>query len=362
MRNAKHGGQHKIMAGILITPGKTFGPTEKITTAKLNALGRPIASLEPGAVGINELDADAVRGIINAPGKNLFCNGDFHVWAADDLGLSASIAGVIAGGRTHDYGGAARWVTTNDANRTASRQVFAVGQTEVPDSPTNFMRWVQSAAPVSAAPYMGQRLEDVAPLSGKTVTLSIWVRATAGLTVQPAVRQYFSGAGSADVVTLGTIVALTANAWQKVTQTFTVPDASGKTIGTPPENTFTEFRIMVQPGISFQVDFAQAMLVLGSSAMVWETRLPHEDLIYAARYYQILGLVLSTNITAWTPFVNLRVRMRKQFGGLVITLVPQTGTGATIGGGYQSSLVQTANHSAVSLAYATIDGELNAAT
>lgn len=55
------------MAGILITPGKTFGPNEKITTAKLNALGTPIANLEEDSVGEFELIEAAVQAIAGDP-------------------------------------------------------------------------------------------------------------------------------------------------------------------------------------------------------------------------------------------------------------------------------------------------------
>jgi hypothetical protein len=112
-------------------------------------------------------------------------------------------------------------------------------------------------------------------------------------------------AGSAAVVTAGTVLALVANTWTRLEQVFDVPDISGKTIPDPALSSFTEFRIEVPQGVTFQIDFANAQLEYATGATAFERRLVPEDLAYARYYREGKVMTLSSNITTWKPFISL---------------------------------------------------------
>jgi hypothetical protein len=337
---------------ITITPGKQLAPGELVNNAKLNAIGRPTGRVNAGAIGARELDDATNLAIEAAGGRNLLCNGNFDL---HDYQLTGSVplTGVIAGGFNHDFGAVNRWVTANDANRVASVGIFAAGQTDVPDSPSSYLRWVQTSALSINPAYFGQRLENVTRFSGRKVTFSIWVRADASLSVTPKVRQFFGGgAGSADVITSGTVAALVGGVWTKITAIFDVPSLAGITIGS--NLNFTEFRIDVPQAVAFQIDFAHAQVELGGKASRFDPTAIHEEVAFALRYYEVLYVSLSQNFTQWTPMWRTRTVMARQPD---LTLFPVSSTGATIGN-FGTSIVQTAIHTAQSNAKIVANAEL----
>lgn len=415
---------------ITVTPGKQFVlvPAEKVSLQKLNELGQPVGRVDEGAITIRELDPSIGVVLNSVRGRNLFCNGAFQMWA------NTNLTGLITGGLTHEYGSAARWVTANDANRAITLQNFPTGSTEVPHG-IYFLRWIQSANVANNPSYIGQRIEDVRRFSGQPMAFSVYVRATANITVTPKLRQVFGGvkrtmqttigslgsasgvytdgargfrasevgagivvsgpgpfgpitstintvsnpgsiiidntsggtaagltavitspAGSASVVTAGTAVALVANTWTRIVEPFTVPDVTGKTIPDAAVNSFTEFRVEMPLSTTFQIDFANAQLEVGTDATTFEPRLLPEDLIYSRFYLegQIIGL--SNDITVWKPFITLedkRVRPTLQFAIL------GGGTGAKVELRETDSFVtQGANNSAISTGVVVADSEI----
>lgn len=76
-----------------------------------------------------------------------------------------------------------------------------------------------------------QRIEDVRTLSGKTVTLSFWAKASSGT---PYISAYFEQAfgtgGSSQVTTSGSKQAITAT-WARYSFTTTIPSVLGMTVG-----------------------------------------------------------------------------------------------------------------------------------
>lgn len=354
-----------------VTPGKNWNPAgERVTMSKLNQTAQPAVRVAALSIGAREAIANELRTALNVTGKNLLCNGAFNKWPlVDEAGNAATFGPGIVGTNKHDtsLAGPARWFYPNDTNRVVSRQLFTPGQTEVPDGLVYFLRYTQSA-PISGSinpAYVSQRIEDVTTLSGRKLTFTIWVRAQSNITVNLALRQFFGTGAAADVLVDGPPVALIGNVWTKLSYTFTTPSVSGKTINNAYQAgsfypSFTEFRVVVPQGISFVIDYAHAMLVVGDLEMGWDARLPNEDYLYAARYAQVVGMMLSANLTNWVPFVNLRAPTLR-LAGAVITLVPNTGTGATLGIGvfYQNVLVQTVAHSVQSQAYVMIDNELH---
>lgn len=345
--------------GITITPGKILGATEEVSNAKLNQGFRPVGRIDEGAITTRELAA-TLNSVLNAVrGKNLLCNGNFQLWDYFPGGApTESIIGAYPGGREHDYGSANRWVMANDANRTVAGMFFNEGQTDVPDFPFNFLRWTQGA-PVAVDPsYFGQRIENVSSLASRTLTLSIWARPGATLTVTPEARQFFGNGFGASLAVLTTIdaVELPGNEWTQITATFELPAVSGKTITT---GNFTEFRIDVPQDVDFEIDWAHAQLEVGDAATGFEERMIHEEFVYAMRYYEVMGMMLSTDVTIVKPFVRA---IFPKIDGTTPTMVAASGTGATIASGALDNrfAFQDTDHSEVAPAAITFDGELHA--
>lgn len=116
---------------------------------------------------------------------------------------------------------------------TLSQQAFTVGQTTVPNNPRYFMRWAQgTAGSGSTLRNFQQRVFDVIAFSGKTLVLSVWMKADTTRTVTPKITQNFGSGGSTSVDTTSNEGSLSlTTSWQQFTQTFLIPSVSGKTIG-----------------------------------------------------------------------------------------------------------------------------------
>lgn len=358
---------------ITITPGKILAPGEPVNNAKLNQGFRPTGRLNAQSVSTREMDAATNLILASVRGRNLFCNGGFALW----MNGFYTGTGVTGTGRKHDYfmgagataAGPSRWVTPNDANRTLTREAFDLGQTDVPDSLPYFLRWAQSSniSGLIDPAYIGQRLEDVRTLSLRTVTLAIWVRCDTAITLTPGWRQSFGTGGSADVTGDGTTVTLVPDTWTEIKRVFTLPSVAGKTlIDTynsfgPTFPTFTEFRLKVPLNTTFQLDVAHASLFVGTAGVGWDDRLPQEDYIFATRYHQFLGMMLSADVAKWLPFVNLPFPIvGLNLAQVNIIFSFSTGTGATLAFS-RNIIVQDHVHSAISASLIIIDSELHAA-
>jgi hypothetical protein len=162
-------------------------------------------------------------------------------------------------------------------------------------------------------------------------------------------------AGSAAVVTAGTVLPLLANVWTRLEQVFDVPSISGKTIPDIAQGSFTEFRVEVPQGATFQIDFANAQLEFATGATAFERRLLHEDIAYARFYTQGVVMNLSNDITVWKPFITLDdKRVRPTF-----ILVPTAGTGGKVELRVTNFFIfQSVNHSAIAPAFVLTDSEI----
>jgi hypothetical protein len=182
-------------------------------------------------------------------GKNKVINGDFSIW---QRGTSFT-----ADGYTAD-----RWYMSEGGSTcTVSRQGFTVGQTDVPNNPTYFLRYNVSS-------YVGEfnilhRIEDVSTFSGQTATLSFYMKASTSVTLNPLMVQNFGSGGSSAVNTTLDNINVTTS-WQRFSITISVPSISGKTVGTS-----SYLQIMpIRKTSSFtgDIDIAQVQFEIGSSA------------------------------------------------------------------------------------------------
>ena len=223
-------------------------------------------------------------------GKNKVINGDFGIW---QRGTSFNTADVYT---------ADRWVMSlSGATATTSRQSFTVGQSDVPNNPTYFLRYAASIGDNNAR--IMYRGEDVTTFANTATTVSFYAKGTnpAGGSLALLLTQYFGAAGSAAVDTTIGSITLTAS-WQRFTFTFTPPSVSGKTITTG--NYFAlDFR---QPTgdtgtAAWTLDLANVQWEYGSKATPFQTATGtiQGELAACQRYYVRYG-----GDTAYTPVAN----------------------------------------------------------
>lgn len=226
--------------------------------------------------------------------KNKIINGNFDIWQRGTT-TGTWVAPI------NSYYLCDRWLSQVGGTGGAgalTRQAFTVGQSEVPNNPTYFLRLnVTSAASgqTTGSNYLEQRIEDVTTLAGQQVTVSFWARGSGTL---PGVflSQTFGTGGSAQVnQTLVSNLALsggTTGAWTKYTYTTTLPSVSGKTIGT---GSYINLTFQLPLNAIYQIDLAQVQVEQGPVATSFEQRPQQTELALCQRYFQsaTVGIISS---------------------------------------------------------------------
>lgn len=192
-------------------------------------------------------------GSLQAAGKNIVLNGAFD--------FNQRNAGAITTGYICD-----RWiVSTFSGTGTWSRVSLAPGS--FANQTANFAIRISSTSSSNDFGIQTQ-IEDVATLAGQTVTLSMWMRTSAGSANLDLVliTQYFGTGGSSPVNTFfDTANKIFSNTWTKVSVTTQLASIVGKTVGT---NSFLNFRIDPVSGLangSF-IEIAEIQLEAGPVA------------------------------------------------------------------------------------------------
>lgn len=220
--------------------------------------------------------------------RNKIINGNFDIWQRATTQTS------------NGYGSSDRWYNEHGgSSKTTSRQLFTVGQTDVPNNPQYFTRTVvTSVAGATNNVIMSQLIESVRTFAGKTVTLSFWAKADANKNIAVEYAQNFGtgGSPSARVTGIGIATCALTTSWQKFTLTTTIPSISGKTLGTD-ENHNLQMAFWFDAGSSFNsrtnslgqqsgtFDIAQVQLEEGSIATPFEQRPIGTELALCQRYY-----------------------------------------------------------------------------
>jgi hypothetical protein len=253
---------------------------------------KPFINNEQITASFKQID-DAIQAI---PNQNLVINGNFDFWQR----------GTSLGAGTGERYLADRFLVGSTGSTMApSRQSFALGQSEVPNSPKFFHRSVvvSSAGDGNRATFQ-HRIEDVAKLANKTVTLSFWAKADSNKQMSIEFIQNFGtgGSPSSQVLAIGVQKINLTSSWQKFTRTVTLPDVIGKTLGTN-NNDFLNVVFWFDAGSSLNsrtdslghqsgtFDIAQVKLEEGSVAtpFVLAGGTIQGELAACQRYYEING-------------------------------------------------------------------------
>jgi hypothetical protein len=224
--------------------------------------------------------------------RNKLINGGFDIW---QRGTSQTTSG---------YGSDDRWGNENvGSTKTASRQTFTLGQTDVPLNPKYWSRTVVTSV-AGAANYCNkiQRVESVLTLAGQEATLSFWAKADASKNIAVEFVQWFGLGGSPSSIVSGigvTTCALTTS-WQKFVVTVNIPSITGKTLGTDLGD-FLAAVFWFDAGSSFNArtnslgqqsgtfDIATVQLEAGDQPTPFEQRPVGTELTLCQRYLAYFG-------------------------------------------------------------------------
>ena len=198
--------------------------------------------------------------------RNKIINGDFGIWQR------GTTSGTWVAPVSNFYL-ADRWLTTSSGtggNGSITLQTFALGQTDVPGNPTNFLRWqITSAASgqSTGSSYLEQRIEDVRTLSNSKATVTLYLKGTGTLPSINLVQNFGTGGSpSSQVVTnIATSISLNAG-WTKYQYVVNVPSISGKTLGSTINN-YLALNIQTPINTIYTLDIAHVSIVEGDATL-----------------------------------------------------------------------------------------------
>lgn len=221
---------------------------------------------------------------LRAGSRNLLINGDFK-FAQRRKTAALSVAGGAVSGLVLD-----RWLAAADSSgtgvATVSRQAHTVGQSAVPGDPVYFMRHAQTTGSSVGTPSDVQRIEGVRGFSGVDVTVGIWLKASAPITVSARATQNFGTGGSpSSPVVVGTTTLSVTTSWAFYQVTFAMPGIGGKTLGTA-GNDYLELAFLGPTGTTYTLDYSRAQFEFGDNASSFEVRQIATELALCRRFFE----------------------------------------------------------------------------
>lgn len=253
------------------------------TTTVYNTIPAEYA-LYINSLGVADLNGYALDGVASvntgqlAGRRNVLHNGDFAIWQR-----GTSISTPASGAGTAD-----RWALDYDG----TGSTFTVARQAVTDAAqldagaVYGLRFNRTVAG-SGGTYLElrQRVENVATMSGQTVTLSCWAKADASRTLNAFLRQNFGSGGSGAVTTSTQVLSLTTS-WQQFSATWTLGSMSGKTIGTA---SYLQAALQLPLNVTETIDLALMQLEVGGRRTPFERVLPGAELMECQRHFQKAG-------------------------------------------------------------------------
>ena len=272
----------------IVDVGETTVPgSNTVDTASIQNDAVTNAKMADDAVGIAELSATGtasettyLRGnntwATVESGRNYIINGNFDVW---QRGTAFTTNNVYTADRWKCY-------ANPGTGNNYSRQTFTPGQTDVPNFPKYYLRYLGGTT-VSGTGEINQYVEDVTRLGGKEVTVSLWAKASSGTpNLGLVIYQAFGSGGSGNNTSYDSSTTWTlSTTWTKYTLTHTISSISGKTIGTGTD-TLTAFRFKTPDTASLDIDIAQVQVELGSVATPFEQKSYAQELQDCLRYFE----------------------------------------------------------------------------
>lgn len=223
------------------------------------------------ATSRSAIEAEILCGI----DRQAIINGNFDIWQR-----GTSWAGITSGVWTADRW----WANLSGATGTYSRQTFTVGQTDVPNNPTYYLRWQCTSANDNMGIF--HNIEGVESFAGQTITTSFYCKADTNRKIKLGVRQYFGVGGSADV-NLDSQEADITSSWTLITFQSNVPSISGKTVGT---GSYLQIQLVNPANETHTIDIASVQVNLGSVALPFCPKTYQQELLDCMRYYQIFSI------------------------------------------------------------------------
>jgi len=287
--------------------------------------------------------------------KNAVINGNFDVW---QRGTSFS---TFAGEYTAD-----RWFADGaTVTGTITQQAFTLGQTNVPNEPTYFLRYDATTAGTGQA--LGQRIESVRTFAGKTINVSFYAKAASGFSPTAInIIQNFGTGGSPSTAVTTEVVATPSitTSWQKFTYSVAVPSISTKTLGSNGDD-YLELNFDLSDAI-ITFDIAQVQVEEGNVATDYEMKSVGEEFRDCQRYYQVNDVqqyAYPNADTATSRLINIQYYVVMRGAATVTITTPtnwSTGPTATDGSiyGVQINGTGAATTTAVYCEGWTADAEL----
>ncbi|WP_432721302.1 hypothetical protein R0381_002560 [Jeongeupia wiesaeckerbachi] len=243
-------------------------PSESIQTQLRDALRNKYA----------DLTRTGTAGAINF--RNKLINGNFDFW---QRGTTYNYTSGIS---THC---ADRWYLANIGTFGASTGLSRMALTpdEIPGA-SYALYWKRVAPVADTISYeIGQRIEGVRTLAGKTITLSFWYKNDVG-SAPPFVSfsQIFGTGGSpSTIVSTSSQVIPASSTWTKVVMQFALPSIAGKTLGTNGDD-FLVLKIVGPKDVAGGYYLSQVQLEEGLVATPFEQRPMQIELTLCQRYYR----------------------------------------------------------------------------
>ena len=169
------------------------------------------------------------------PNRNRIINGAFDIWQRGGGGFIATDGMYTADQWRYSQTGAG-------GTHTVTRVDQPTGSTLIAGmNPRYYLRLSNTVVGSATAQIIGQRIEDVRTLAGESCTLSAWIKGTATGITAKAVQNFGTGGSPSSAVTTTLGTATPTTSWVRLHVHFTMPNLSGKTIGTN-ENSFVEIQ------------------------------------------------------------------------------------------------------------------------
>ena len=282
-----------------VMPGNaTWGAWARVITDQGGAMTAPLLQAADPVVAlgtatkqyVDNAVAGATGSAVNNKGRNFVHNPLFNIW-------QRSGGPYTTDGYTLD-----RWKVTHSGSDTYSISRLTLTDADraaIGDEAFQYAlrnAFVGNAA-AGSANFITHGIEDVRRLSGKTVTISFWARASAPLTLRGLLYQVMGTGGSPSPgVQVGTHDYAITTAWQRFTAwTIAIPSVSGMTTGTNGDsNTSLIFYYSSQGAFvqSGTIDITGIQIEPGTAATPLDKPEPEADFRNCERFYQIVGIYL----------------------------------------------------------------------